>query len=817
MDRGGDGTRHAPYEVSDSEDTHELPIANAAAPNMLLRRGLSTAITLETSVAPRDASLRVGDVASRSRSEVADSDSEITDLDDFAPAHVTSPSEASTDILAIAKPKQSDENDVLHAAPAENTSPSNVTAVQPQKSVSDDSDDEPPRNGLRSTLGGVAWRSRRGGLDITTTQHGQPGDRNVKDVAPRSRRRSARSSRVEPYEESKDDAEDETPHNRPGSGRDQLDVAGKPNHQTLQDVNIARNKVVATGSTTSGGNVTVVQPQHSNDSEDSEDEPPRNGLRTATTSRRQPGSKTEDERSRNALSSTFEGVAPYSRRRGGKPITVEPHEESEDDAEDAEDAEDESPHNGLQRGRYIAGETWRWEPSDASANETHSSDYDSGEDESARSSTLDGEASGYDSDEATPDLTFDDSTVDGDSDESGSDEESGYALPGPSKHLQEPTSRTRRASGNSTSLEPAQIRDSEGAEDDDLVRGIEADVLEAILKAQAGLPPPPPKVEVDDDFPIFEARLREYCDGYLKLDMADMTPQNYAILHDKSPEEWAKLASSIVVPEAKALLSLDKAPTIEELLTLLPEIGEDWHPGVYIELIVPDPDHMSDCVETSFTYIGSATKVALGLVCRCSEHARPTYRASEMKKKNCFHYELIDQKGKHRLQFFRKLAVSAFLSKKAAHVNDVRALCVFTEQILIPWLRSIAKQSLKRNEGYLEFTPWSEATYAGANCTPPLKQDSQIVVEDAGALTPEAWAKRHAEMNRRWVANQTKAQKARTDQYTKLYGDMVSKPRKKMQEDGASKEDIATFVQTQLDAIHAKLPPRKKVESQAST
>ncbi|KAK5117427.1 hypothetical protein LTR85_008812 [Meristemomyces frigidus] len=310
-------------------------------------------------------------------------------------------------------------------------------------------------------------------------------------------------------------------------------------------------------------------------------------------------------------------------------------------------------------------------------------------------------------------------------------------------------------------------------------------------------------------FPYFEIRLGDYLKGCMGLSDIDMTPQNYQILHATGVDEWHKRVSAMMLPEAKSLLSQELAPTIGDLLAL-PEIAGEWRPGNYIELILPDPDLMSDTDELEYVYTGSATKVALGLVCRVSEHARPTYRAYEMSKKNCYHYELIDQEGKHRIQVFRKLAVTEFSSKAAAHINEVRATCIVAEQLLMSWLQCTATQSLKRNKAFLKFTPWAETEYRGANCTPPLKQDSQIALEDAEALTPTEWLKRHNKRNKQWVANMTDAQKARSKEYQRQYSEKVDGPRNRMRRAGATEHDIAEYVQKQLDDLHASLPPRTK-------
>ncbi|KAK4966380.1 hypothetical protein LTR42_011543 [Elasticomyces elasticus] len=661
----------------------------------------------------------------------------------------------------------------------------NVTSSQPQESVGDVTDDEPPRKGLRSTL---------------------------EDVAPRSRRRSTRSSRVEPHEETDDDAEDETLYNSAANGSDELDVAGKPDLQTFQDFNTARNKVVALGFTTSRGNVTVVPPQQSvrSDSDDQDDEPPRNGLR-----------------------STLGGVASH-KRRGGRDTPT--------------------PQHG-QAGNRVKSVAMRSRRLDARSTVADPCEESGDEDYTPQPWLSDGSA-----DEATPELTFDDSAEDDELYEGrqeGFSEDSDVedaATPGPLRKkarlaafdttppsqkleiaapkpdqqlkltpfavVRTPTS-SRHTGGNGSITNDLTKRRSVGehlqSQDGELDDEFDGDdELDATVLADLAKPrrhsPMEPRLEETAKHPVFEARLRQYLDGHMKLGSLDMTPENYLDLHAKPVEEWHSLLSDMILPEAKVLMEADRAPTVEELLAL-PEIDGDWNPGAYISIIISyTEDGLIDFIELVYLYTGSATAVAKGLVCRTAQHDNPVVRAYETKRSGSFHYELVDEPGKNRMQHFRKIAVTEFTSGLAVDVRDVRFGCVLAESVVMSWLRGIAKKTRHLNAGYLTLTPWTSTEYGGANLTPPLKQTLPGLgeIRDTHVLTPEAWLARHRERKRQWTETKTDAQRVREDQYMSLYSKNISGPRAKMRNAGVSEEEIAEFVQDELDKIHAQLPARTK-------
>ncbi|SMR62148.1 unnamed protein product [Zymoseptoria tritici ST99CH_1E4] len=331
-------------------------------------------------------------------------------------------------------------------------------------------------------------------------------------------------------------------------------------------------------------------------------------------------------------------------------------------------------------------------------------------------------------------------------------------------------------------------------------------------------------------FPTYEIRLGDILEGLLKLDNLDLTVQNHQILHGINLADWHEALSSMTLDETKHLLSGPEAPTVNQLLGSLPSVTGEWRPGVYLEALRPvevvvldtdDTDESSSAdaddspadqtVDTKeFVYIGSGSKVALGIEVRCQERSRPTYRASEMKKKTCFHYELVDQKGRPRTQSFRKLAVTSFRTKAASDVNGTRALCILQEAVMASWLRSYATHTVKRNQAFVNLGPWTSAPYLGSNCTPPLRQDSQITLFDAKALTPEEWTIRHRQQTRNWRADMDANQKARQTDYNELYNRKIAVPRNQMRARGLSEDEIADFVQEKLDEIHEELPDRKK-------
>ncbi|KAF7194266.1 hypothetical protein HII31_04299 [Pseudocercospora fuligena] len=337
-------------------------------------------------------------------------------------------------------------------------------------------------------------------------------------------------------------------------------------------------------------------------------------------------------------------------------------------------------------------------------------------------------------------------------------------------------------------------------------------------------------------YPTYSVRLGEILTGLMMLSNADMTPQNYQILHGLSTETWHEALSAITLDEMKYELSRNRPPTVEQLLSRLPTVTGVWHPGDYLMFILPDTEAADMATkaalqldaethtsvdgqvapryvdEKEFVYTGSCSLVARGVECRCQQHANPNYRAHEMAIKSCFVYELIDQKDRYRRLEFRLTAQTAFRSGAAADVNGTRALTIVQEQVQMIWLGCTATNALNRNHKYVALSPWPKSAYPylGANSTAPLKQNSQIALEDAVALTPEEHRERHRLRNAEQRANETDEQKARSAQYNKLYAEKVSAPRREMRAMDYSEAEIAETVQDGLDQVHALLPERTK-------
>ena len=152
----------------------------------------------------------------------------------------------------------------------------------------------------------------------------------------------------------------------------------------------------------------------------------------------------------------------------------------------------------------------------------------------------------------------------------------------------------------------------------------------------------------------FEIQLGEYVTRLLGLGELEMAPGFYVLLHQRSVAEWVVPLSAITLNDPQTLLSREDAPSIEELRALQP-IGDSHPAGVYIGIIIsPDGHH--------FTYVGSATSPGRGLKVRCDRQLDAAYRKTERASgTRSYHYDVVDQAGKGRVEHFRGLAETDFL------------------------------------------------------------------------------------------------------------------------------------------------------------
>ena len=309
--------------------------------------------------------------------------------------------------------------------------------------------------------------------------------------------------------------------------------------------------------------------------------------------------------------------------------------------------------------------------------------------------------------------------------------------------------------------------------------------------------------------PCFEIRLGEMLQGFMKLTEIDVTPTNHEILHAKDVSTWHTAISVATLDQSKHILSSSSCPTVQQLLSL-PSVAGEWRPGSYLELILADRIAMASPDEFDYAYIGSASGVGTELEGRAAQHASPTYRASDMKRKPSFHYQIVDQPGKIRSLEYRKLAVTEFPSTAAKDINETRALCIVIEQVMMCWLRGFAIHVHHRNQAFVQLSPWDWSPYLGTNSTAALRQDPVIALQDAPGLTPEARADRHRAMTKSFRSNQTGAQITRTEDYKVMYNKRIVWPREQMRAAGASESDIKAFVQAELNNIHGALPAKTK-------
>ena len=259
-----------------------------------------------------------------------------------------------------------------------------------------------------------------------------------------------------------------------------------------------------------------------------------------------------------------------------------------------------------------------------------------------------------------------------------------------------------------------------------------------------------------------------------------------------------------MLDQVKHVLSHDEAPSIAELMAL-PEIGDTWHPGVYIGNILTDR-LLHDGHD--FVYIGSATSPAKGLVVRVGMHLDPKYRAGQKAKKKSLHYNIVDQPDRGRREHFRKLAQTEFMIKEARHITHVRFTCVLTEQVLMSWFRSFSTRSMTRQSSLARFTPWDTSEYLGTNGSPPIKQNPKAAEKDAEAMTPEEYRQRHAQNSELYRQGMTAMDHAAYLVRNRDYYARVAKPVKVMRDSGATEAQIEAFKQARHEETTAAMPQR---------
>ncbi|KAI7210124.1 hypothetical protein KC333_g8381 [Hortaea werneckii] len=292
-------------------------------------------------------------------------------------------------------------------------------------------------------------------------------------------------------------------------------------------------------------------------------------------------------------------------------------------------------------------------------------------------------------------------------------------------------------------------------------------------------------------FPVFETRLHEYLEGYMKLSTAnfDITETNHKVLHALSIETWQELISEMTLPGTKHLLSQAQAPTVAEWMSL-PPIAGSWNPGAYIGVIITDRA-LHDGHD--FIYVGSASSPGKGLASRTNQHLDPDYRENAKRKAYNYHYMVVDQPGRGRVEYFRKLAETRFRLRTADHVNSVRAQCNVVEQILSSWAKSEMSNNETRYRSVQRFTPWETTEYYGTNSRPPFKQDFTVTQSERNPITPEEAHQRDIDRRRNWRANQSERERQYGAALLRDYHRRVRLVEQDMMTRGATEEEVQAF------------------------
>lgn len=303
-------------------------------------------------------------------------------------------------------------------------------------------------------------------------------------------------------------------------------------------------------------------------------------------------------------------------------------------------------------------------------------------------------------------------------------------------------------------------------------------------------------------FPVFETRLHEYLEGYMKLSTAnfDITETNYKVLHALSIETWQELISEMTLPGTKHLLSQAQAPTVAEWMSL-PPIAGSWNPGAYIGVIVTDRAlHEGH----DFIYVGSASSPGKGLASRTNQHLDPDYRENAKKKAYNYHYIVVDQPGRGRVEYFRKLAETRFRLRTADHINSIRAQCNVAEQILSSWAKSEISNNETRYRSVKRFTPWESTEYYGTNSRPPFKQDFTVTNSERNPITPEEAHQRDIDRRRNWRANQSERERQYEAALLRDYHRRVRMVEQDMMTRGATEEEVQAFRKDEREAARER-------------
>lgn len=123
------------------------------------------------------------------------------------------------------------------------------------------------------------------------------------------------------------------------------------------------------------------------------------------------------------------------------------------------------------------------------------------------------------------------------------------------------------------------------------------------------------------EFPAYESHLREHVKELYELYDTNIraVDQWKQILSEHNAEYFVQEILRIALREAKVLLNADKAPTVEQVLAL-PEIGDDYSPGVYHGVLT-----MPGNANQTWAYVGSDNIPAEHLTKTPGKHVERLY------------------------------------------------------------------------------------------------------------------------------------------------------------------------------------------------
>ncbi|KAF2724526.1 hypothetical protein K431DRAFT_310081 [Polychaeton citri CBS 116435] len=290
---------------------------------------------------------------------------------------------------------------------------------------------------------------------------------------------------------------------------------------------------------------------------------------------------------------------------------------------------------------------------------------------------------------------------------------------------------------------------------------------------------------------VYEDRLHEYLKIVMNQSWEVYEAGWRVRIATRTVDEWASDISGITLLETKQMLGGDAAPTAQERLSLLPEVNGETRPGVYTSCIFTPGDFSH-----TWAYVGSATAVVSrhpGLAGRVAQHQSEGYRESWKKKRNSYHYNVLDQEDKNRVEEFRVLAVGNFASGEPTDVNHMRATCLLAEMLYTAWL-GVFQDSVFKNRPWLRsLVPWNSdvrPTNSKLTIQEVMKESDHATLLDPEEKEIVRNARRRSNM--RQETNEERIHRlAKQRWYNRVAGTPAARMKRQKTH---SKEEIAAFV-----------------------